>query len=135
VKLSPLGRILQEEWFKTGKMRPGVLLDEFMILPNHFHGILILNLPSQPAEVKSPPGMPKAPSRGVGAIVRGLKGAVTARVKREKLEIGLPIWQRNYYDRVIRNEAELRKFRRYVANNPGQWESDRYFLGMGELAR
>jgi REP element-mobilizing transposase RayT len=60
--------------------------------------------------------------------VRGFKSAVTAAARKERPEMG-PVWQRGYYDRIIRSEAELERFRRYILDNPKQWELDRYFAG------
>jgi putative transposase len=67
-----------------------------------------------------------APSVGLGAIVRGVKSAVTAAARKERPGVG-PVWQRGYHDRIIRSEAELERFRQYIADNPQQWELDRYF--------
>ena len=66
----------------------------------------------------------RSPSQTVGAIVRGFKSAVTKRINTIRGTPGLPFWQRNYYERVIRNEDELDRVRQYIANNPLQWALD-----------
>jgi REP element-mobilizing transposase RayT len=131
-----LGRIVGREWHKTAELRRGVLLDAFILMPNHYHGILILNLPENAPrdQVRADPvgatcARPfQALSTGLEAIVRGFKSAVTAAARKERPEMG-PVWQRGYYDRIIRSEAELERFRRYILDNPKQWELDRYFAG------
>jgi REP element-mobilizing transposase RayT len=124
VVLSLLGRIVREEWLRTPEMRPAVLLDEFIIMPNHLHGILILN--NSHGGRRGAVGA-SGPGRTLSAIIRGFKSACSARVRRERLPIALPIWQIGFFDRIIRDDEELQKFRRYIASNPEQWELDRHF--------
>lgn len=123
---SLLGRIVEREWQKTAEMRRGVLLDAFVLMPNHLHGIIILNLPEDRPGGKERVGQFVAPSVGLEAIVRGVKSAVTAAARKE-LSWTEQVWQRGYHDRIIRSEAELERFRQYNAHNPQQWELDRYF--------
>ncbi len=128
-----LGTVVEREWRKTGKMRRGVLLDAFILMPNHLHGIVILNrLEDSPGETERV-GRFVAPATGLGAIVRGFKSAVTAAARKVQPDVG-QVWQRGFHDRIIRNEVELEKFRRYIANNPLQWELDRYFKGAASKA-
>jgi len=121
-----LGQIVEREWRRTAELRRGVLLDAFILMPNHLHGILILNLPEEGTSGKERVGRFVAPSVGLGAIVRGFKSAVTSAARKERPGMG-PVWQRGYYDRIIRSEAELQRFRQYMAHNVQQWELDRYF--------
>ena len=121
-----LGQIVEREWQRTAQLRQGVLLDAFVLMPNHLHGILILNLPEDGPNGKERVGRFVTPSVGLGAIVRGVKSAVTAAARKERSGVG-PVWQRGCYDRIIRNEAELERFRQYIVDNSQQWELDRYF--------
>jgi putative transposase len=146
-----LGTILLEEWNTTGK-RPNVVLDEFVTMPNHIHGILWI-VSSEGADTTTSPvvgAQRAAPLReqqfihsqqelmvskninavsalqagSLGAIVRGYKSAVT---KQARILIGNPhlqVWQRNYFERVIRNERELNAVREYIALNPQNWLFD-----------
>lgn len=66
--------------------------------------------------------------RSLGAMVAGYKSAVTKRIHTETAEISLKIWQRNYYERVIRNERELNAIRRYIQNNPRRWGQDPHHI-------
>ena len=108
----------------------GVLLDAFILMPNHLHGIVILNLPDGAPRGRRV-GQFKAPSLGLGAILRGFKSAVTSAVRKEHPKTVLQVWQRGYYDRIIRDGAELERFQQYIACNPLQWELDRYFRQEG----
>ncbi len=67
----------------------------------------------------------RSPSQTIGAIVRGFKSAVTKRINKIRNMPGAPVWQRNYYEHIIRNERELNKTREYIINNPLQWELDK----------
>jgi putative transposase len=126
VGLTDVGRLVEGEWLRTPLIRAGVLLDEFVIMPNHLHGILILSSSENRKIVEAGKVGRSGPSQTLSAIVRGFKGACSSRVAKEMPNVDLPLWQPGFYDRVIRDEAELRKFREYIANNPRQWELDRY---------
>ncbi len=69
------------------------------------------------------------PSRNVtpgslGAIIRSFKSATTKRINQDRGTPGVPVWQRNYYERVIRKEREREAIRQYIAGNPSRWEGD-----------
>ena len=127
-----LGTIVEREWHRTAEMRRGVLLDAFILMPNHLHGILILNLPEGGPRGEGRVGRFVSPSAGLGAIVRGFKSAVTATARREQPGEMVPMWQRGFHDHIIRDEAQLGRFRRYIADNAQQWELDRYFQREGK---
>lgn len=126
VILSGLGNVVNEEWLNTKLFRSNVELDDYVIMPNHFHGIIILNencrdvarnvsttqVPRKFSEIS-----PKANS--LSAIIRSFKSAVTKRAH----ENGIPdfSWQSRFYDRIIRNEKELFFIRRYIQQNPLKW--------------
>jgi REP element-mobilizing transposase RayT len=133
MRLNDLGRVVDSEWLKTPRMRPQVELDEYIVMPNHFHAILVVVdmgrgvLPYAPTL--------RSPSRTVGAIVRGFKSAVTKRINQIRRTPGLPVWQRNYYEHVIRNEGELTRIREYIVDNPSQWALDRENPALGQTNR
>jgi len=94
-------------------------------MPNHLHGIIALNLAD---DLQVGDDLNNIPTRGISAIVAGFKAAVSAAAaKQVDSTISRPIWQRGFHDRIIRSEADLRRFRESIANNPAQWELDRYF--------
>ncbi len=69
----------------------------------------------------------RGPSNNLGAIIRGYKSAVTKRINLLRKIPGVPVWQRNYYERIIRDEEALFRIREYIHNNPKNWERDNYF--------
>jgi len=62
--------------------------------------------------------------KSLGAIMRGFKGAVTRRINRQHHTPAHPIWQRNYYEHIVRNPDDLARIRTYIANNPAKWAVD-----------
>jgi REP-associated tyrosine transposase len=116
--LHPLGRVVEEEWLRTPIVRPGVLLDEFMIMPNHLHAIIYVP-DLEPRQTPSDPNV-----RALGSLIRGFKSAVTSRA-RDELHLGSRVWQRNYYEHVIRNADDLERRRNYIAENPRRWTDRR----------
>jgi putative transposase len=129
--LNENGRVVEEEWRRTPLVRPEVRLDTFMVMPNHFHGILQITPAVTPEVVGATRGRPQGvdgrqgpESRSLGAIVAGFKSACTSRINALRGTSGTPLWQRNYFERVIRNEEELLAVRRYIENNPAAWAED-----------
>lgn len=135
--LNDTGKIARDEWFKTAKLRPYVELyeDEFVVMPNHAHGIIWIvddgnnvgalrgNAQSR-AEQRSAPTKTVAP-RSLGAIVRAYKSAVTYAVNSAQNMRGAILWQKNYYEHVVRNDRELNNIGWYIINNPLNWQLDR----------
>jgi putative transposase len=120
VKLSPLGNLAEEEWIRSAGRRPGTELDLFVVMPNHLHGIVWLDPPGESVT----PGPGPAPG-SLSAFIGGFKAASSRRIKQV---ISLPlgrVWQRNYHDRVIRNDKELEALRAYIDDNPRRWSEDR----------
>ncbi|MDW8411475.1 MAG: transposase [Acidobacteriota bacterium] len=129
-----------DEWFKTAQIRPNVVLhpDEFIVMPNHVHGIIwIVDNDVVGAQRRCAPttttanadrverfGMPVAGS--IPTIVRSFKSAVTKRIHALPNAPDGPVWQRNYYEHIIRDERALHLIRRYIAENPLRWQLDRY---------
>ena len=73
---------------------------------------------------------PHAPTRDLGALINGFKGSVTRRINLHRAERGLSpvtIWQRNYYERIIRDEKELHETQRYIIENPLCWANDELY--------
>jgi REP element-mobilizing transposase RayT len=103
-----------------------VVLDEWVVMPNHVHGIL--QLAEDPATPLAKTDHPNGPTPGsVGAIVGNYKMLVTKRVKAmlRETHTNYTAWQRGYWERIIRNERELNATRRYIQDNPRRWAEDR----------
>jgi putative transposase len=131
MKLNKLGEIIKQCWNEIPLHYPNVKLDEFVIMPNHIHGILIINTvgaqylePRQRAQNVVPlqNQYQNLVSGSLGAIIRGFKIGVTKLAKGNKY--ALPVWQRNYYEHVIRDENDLYNTRVYINENPRTWERD-----------
>jgi putative transposase len=126
--LNAYGQIVQEEWQRTAQIRPNLMIDAFIVMPNHIHGIIIIHHQSRGTMHRAPTpqlerfGHPT--SNSIPTIIRGFKSAVTQRVNQLRGTPYSPVWQRNYYEHVIRNEADLEEICEYIANNPLKWLED-----------
>jgi REP element-mobilizing transposase RayT len=115
------GKIVEEEWERTGALRDYVTLDAFVVMPDHFYGILLLagrgtarRAPTFPATIEKF-GAPVGGS--IPTIIRAFKSAVTRRVNEARSSPGADLWQRGYYEHVIRGEEGLLRLRRYIRSN------------------
>ena len=190
--LNELGQIAYNEWLKTLQIRPNVSLDVFEIMPNHMHGIILINdynnnggrgeshspdnepylhdhhgrgeshspgdamhlsngdhgrgeslspnneshspnnEPHSPndnvkGECNSPLRVPfRSPSNNIGAIVRGYKSSVTKQINLLNTEV--IVWQRNYYEHIIRNEKSYQRISDYIINNAANWNEDKFHV-------
>ena len=132
MRLNPLGQIVQECWLAIPDHFPHALLDEFVIMPNHLHGIIVLqemenSVGARHAAPREPRleefGKPVAGS--IPTIVRSFKSAATKHINEYRGTPGAPVWQRNYYEHIIRNDRSLHRIRGYIATNPLRWHLDR----------
>jgi putative transposase len=132
IRLSPIGEIVSHAWHDLPNHYPHILLDEFMIMPNHVHGIIILAerpvvgaglrpAPTGPA----PTGPAPTPCHGLSEIVRAFKSFSARRINEYRNTPGVPVWQRNYYEHIIRDDRSLNAIRQYIHSNPQNWKYDR----------
>jgi len=190
--LNDYGNIAYNEWGNTPNIRKNVELDVFVIMPNHLHGIIIINdigrgelhspyiktyspnikthenrrgelySPIISGECNSPRQGFRSPSQTVGAIVRGFEGSVMRQINTyeslrgemlspdnekgrmqfaptdssdiEKSECNSPrqvqssIWQRDYYEHIIRTDKSYQRISDYIIENPARWEDDKFYL-------
>ena len=127
--LNDYGKIVDNEWKNTIKIRSDdVVLHEYIIMPNHIHAIIqirrgVSHTPNEishtPNEISHTPNEVshtplQSPSKTLGAIVRGFKGAVSK-------QIGKSIWQRNYYESIINDEHAFENISKYIRDNPVKW--------------
>jgi REP element-mobilizing transposase RayT len=121
--LSGIGMITRQCWLEIPVHYPHVQLDKFVIMPNHIHGIIIINdvraQNSEPLQNKYQYIIP----RSLGCIIRGFKIGVTKWCRQN----GHPEfqWKRNYHDHVIRNDKDLNRIRKYIRDNPLKWDIDK----------
>ena len=149
--LNSYGEIAQKEWLNTSKIRDNVVLHEFVVMPNHFHSIIEITFQKGNNEI----GKFQSPSHTIGAIIRGFKIATIKKIKdyilntgekindskgelqiaptaptapTEKIkELDFKIWQRNYYEHIIRNEEAYERISDYIRNNPKRWNEDKFY--------
>ncbi|MDH3944147.1 MAG: transposase [Anaerolineae bacterium] len=129
--LNDVGEIVKSEWKRTDVLRPNVALDEFVVMPNHLHGILIINdvgadrrPPAEP-EKRAHISAPLHRKGGtIGSIVAGFKSTSTKQINILRETPNQQIWQRSYHDRIIRNDTELQALREYITSNPMLWAQD-----------
>ena len=114
--LNKYGRIVKEQWLLSSEVRSEIELDVFVIMPNHFHGIVIIsNTNTVGANGRSPLQMKP---RSLSSLMAGFKSSVTSRINHWRNMPSVPVWQRSYYEHIIRSEDELNSIREYIINNP-----------------
>jgi REP element-mobilizing transposase RayT len=127
------GEMVHQAWRSLPERFPFVELDEFRVMPNHFHGIIVITRRGEPCVRPvplRPDGRPQGTASGsVGQIVQAFKSLTTDAYSDRVACHGWPrfegrLWQRNYYEHIIRDEEELGRVRAYIRNNPRAWESD-----------
>ena len=122
--------ILGDVWNDLPNHYSHVLLDAFIIMPNHVHGIVVLRDPILGAGfvragLKPAPTTTGMKRHGLPEIVRGFKTFSSRRINETRNMPGMKLWQRNYYEHVIRNDRSLAASREYIMNNPRKWALDR----------
>ena len=122
-----LRRVVETMWRHIPCHFPHVRLDEFVVMPNHVHGIIWIVDKPVGAQHAAPlqAGHTNVAPGSLSAIVRSFKSAVTKRINEIRNTPGAPVWQRNYYEHIVRSEDELRRIREYIHLNPLKWELDR----------
>ncbi len=124
--LNELGRIVKEEWLRTGRIRQNLEIDEFIVMPNHIHGILNITdngrgtLQRAPTEEQ----FGKPVSNSIPTIVRLFKSTTTKQINKFRNKPSVLVWQRNYYEHIIRDDKELQAIREYIRYNPLKWNED-----------
>ena len=119
------GHVVKACWFAIPRHSRNAACDAFVVMPNHMHGVIVLaGVNAVGAQHVAPLRKGGGQSGSLGAIVRSFKGAVSKRINRRRGTPGAPVWQRNYYEHVIRSEDEL-QIRRYIEGNPLRWSLDR----------
>jgi len=109
--LSHIGSVVESNWQALRTSFPTVTLDEFIVMPNHVHGVLAID-GSQP----NPPAL--------GTIIRRFKSRATAEVRRRLGDPEAAVWHRNYNDRIVRLDGNLSRVRQYIRSNVSNWPYD-----------
>ncbi|MBN2425140.1 MAG: transposase [Calditrichaceae bacterium] len=140
--LNDAGELVKNEWIKTDSIRENINIDYYVIMPNHMHGIIqIIEMPDivgahgyVPLQQRNMPQRQteqfgKSTQNSIPTIIKLFKSTTTKQINRLQNTPGLKIWQRNYYEHIIRNELELNRIRQYIIENPLKWKNDKYYAG------
>jgi len=124
VTLTPLGLIIHNTWVEACSFCAGVNTDAFVVMPNHLHAVVLLHDDTVDQAV------PRAVSTGLPSLIRRFKTLSTTRATRKPvIRESLPphgrLWQRSYYEHVVRDDNSLERIRDYIATNPLRWALDR----------
>lgn len=127
--LSRIGEIVRASWLGIPRHFPNVKIETYVVMPNHIHGILTIHskLPETnflDRRNTSTELFGKPSAKSIPTIVRSFKSAVTKRVRESGLGISRSIWQRGYYERVLRNTEEYVETTNYILQNPVRWAHD-----------
>ncbi len=120
MRLNAAGRLVQSVWDGLPMHYPHVELDAFVIMPNHIHGVVVLT-------TTVGAGFKPAPTirHGLPEVIRSFKTFSARRINEIRNATGMPIWQRNYHEHIIRDEESLNRIRQYILDNPANWAVDR----------
>jgi len=127
MRLNQAGEIANNAWMTLSERYPNVLLDEYVIMPNHLHGIItIVGAAVHPAPLAGD-DVNIAPTKKItlGVIIAAFKSISAMNINTLLGTRGSPLWQRNYYEHIIRDEADLLEIRQYILNNPARWHLDK----------
>ena len=127
MQLNQYGEIIDETYQWLSSRYPYVYLDEWIIMPNHFHGIIVLTDKPRRGDSRVAPTQPndREPKRKpLGQLIGAFKTVSTKKINIIRNAPGTPVWQRNYYEHIIRNENALNNIRQYIINNPLSWHVD-----------
>ncbi len=116
--LNEFGLIVNDELKNTENIRHEIKLDKYVIMPNHLHCIITIQRDLTGGQPSAPTG------QTLSSFVSGFKSVVTKRINILRGAPKKPVWQRSFYDHVIRNERSLSAIREYISNNPINWEQD-----------
>jgi putative transposase len=138
--LNSTGKLVEAAWSQLPTRYPALDLDAFIVMPNHLHEIIILHAthdkftlvgagsprpPSPPAPNDAEKDAVIAPlSTNLGKVVAYFKYQSAKLINASRRTPGAPVWQRNYYDHIIRRGDSLNRIRRYIAENPARWPFD-----------
>jgi len=159
MRMNRLGQMVQSAWQAIPAHSSHVRLDAFVIMPNHIHGIVVINrrgeaspatassatqaamsdnhtstqpirgdaspLPSTQPDPGDASPLRGPPAGSLGAIVANLKSVTTRRFNRLRGTPGVPLWQRNYWEHIVRDEVAAHRIRAYIQTNPARWEEDK----------
>lgn len=134
MRLNQFGQIVQRAWFDLPNHYPHVELGTFCIMPNHVHAVIVLNDDGRGGSILGDVGAghvgaglrpaPTETRHPLSEIVRAFKSFSARRINVLRKTQGIPVWQRNYYEHIIRNDDEHNRIHLYIESNPVNWMED-----------
>ena len=124
VHLSKLGEIASQELERLPGKFPGIRTDTFVVMPNHIHLLVTISANNTATQATNTEAFRHPVSGSIPTIVRTYKSAVTRRAAMQRENPLTEVWQRNYYEHVVRTESEKEQIYAYIVSNPDQWDSD-----------
>ena len=130
MELSDYGKIVRECWMAIPTHFLHFDLDEFVVMPNHVHGIIIIVDPvgarhAVPGTHIQTEHFSKPVSGSIPTVIRSFKSVVTKQINKSQNFPPHPIWQRSFHEHIVRDDAEMERIRNYIVENPMQWNHDR----------
>lgn len=119
------GGIVQECWNDLQNHYAMIALDSFVVMPNHVHGIIVIVERDRTVGEGLRPSPTGVERHGLPEIMRAFKSFSARRINEIRCTPGLPVWQRNYFEHIIRNDKSLNDIREYIAANPQRWQDDK----------
>jgi REP element-mobilizing transposase RayT len=117
--LNKCGNIVYHEWLQTGITSSNIRLDEFIIMPDHFHGII--NIPETPQNNTAPCAEGFSSTQNIPDIIREFKNAVSWKINEYRNTPGSRVWQYRYYNQKIIDEQALNSIIQYIRKDPSHW--------------
>ena len=128
MNVNPFGEIAREEWFRSADIRKEICLfeEEFVVMPNHIHGIVwITDVGTTGRSPLLRGNSPRGPMpKSIGAFIGGYKVSVAKRINALRGTTGQAVWQRNYYEHILRDEIDYKRVYEYILYNPLRWGDD-----------
>ena len=124
--LNESGKIVATCWQELARHFPNITLGEWVVMPNHIHGIIIIVVGrGEASAADASPLQPNGTQPGsIGAVVQNFKSVAARKINKLRGTAGQTVWQRNYWERIIRDEQAYQRIAQYIINNPAQWGAD-----------
>ena len=123
--LNEFGAIATNCWNALPEHFPHIRLDASIVMPNHFHGILWINQYPE-GHYRTDRKFGDAIAGSISTIIGSFKSATSRNINKLQRNTGATVWERNYYEHIIRNQEAQIDIQKYILNNPKSWESDRF---------
>ncbi|MFH1359615.1 MAG: transposase [Candidatus Omnitrophota bacterium] len=138
IQLNVFGELVQSQWKQLSVRFQNIRLDDHVILPNHIHGIIsVINIVGAihelPLQQKNPNNRIYRRNMLLPKIIGYFKMNTSKLINQIRQRPGNPVWQRNYYEHIIRNDKDLNRIQTYIDQNINNWENDRNNVPIGEL--